>query len=406
VSDKSDGAKVGRYPYYVLVLCWLVWFYIFVERIVLSGVLPSVELELGISHADAGLLLTAMMMTLALTSLPAGLLSSRIGAKRTILLSLVIITSTSFLLSQATDYAQLAAGLLVLGVGLGAFFPSCIALLAQWFPTGHLGRAIGIVETAPPFGYLFGVSVVIAVLVIGLGWQWSYMLLALPGLVLLVMFWLVVKERPEEAAVEERKVGLRQILKMRYVMLFLLPFIFNAMYVRGVTDMMPLYLVSTHGTDVVFANSMFIIINVFGIPGPIIAGWCCDKFGRESTMAILLAVMGLATFAFVLLPMGWPLIGLMSLVNLVNCGYYPVAFTFASEKAPPSARAPIVGLYLFTSFFFGALTPFVVGFIGDIWNLNAGFVFPAALVMVGAFFILFVMRRKMNGSLNGAWPTK
>ncbi len=113
-------------------------------------------------------------------------------------------------------------------------------------------------------------------------------------------------------------------------------------------------------------------------------------------MAILLAAMGIATFIFVLLPLGWPLIALMALVNLLSCGYYPVAFTYASENAPQSARAPIVGLYLFVSFLFGAMTPFVVGYLGDIYNLNVGFLFPGVIVVIGAIYIMLLMRRVKN----------
>ena len=45
-------------------------------------------------------------------------------------------------------------------------------------------------------------------------------------------------------------------------------------------------------------------------------------------MAILLAAMGIATFTFILLPLGWPLIALMALVNLLSCGYYPSMGTY------------------------------------------------------------------------------
>jgi hypothetical protein len=52
-----------------------------------------------------------------------------------------------------------------------------------------------------------------------------------------------------------------------------------------------------------------------------------------------------------------------------------------------------VGLYLFVSFLFGAMTPFVVGYMGDIWDLNVGFLFPAVFVTIGAIYIVLLMRR-------------
>ena len=71
---------------FTLILFWSLWVLIFSCRIIISPLLPVIEDELTISHALAGGLFFFLSLGYATAVLLSGLLSVRIGHKRTIAL--------------------------------------------------------------------------------------------------------------------------------------------------------------------------------------------------------------------------------------------------------------------------------------------------------------------------------
>ena len=81
--------KKWSYSYTVLTLCWFGWIAIYLCRSVLAPILPVVSGELGLSHAQAGMLETAYLLGYIVIKMPAGVLGNRIGIKRTLTLGMV-----------------------------------------------------------------------------------------------------------------------------------------------------------------------------------------------------------------------------------------------------------------------------------------------------------------------------
>jgi EmrB/QacA subfamily drug resistance transporter len=83
--------------------------------------------QLGYSAIGAGAGLLPMMGTFALTSFVSGPLYARLGAKLIITIGAVCLALGMFLLSRlepTTTYAELAPGMVVLGIGVGLFYSS------------------------------------------------------------------------------------------------------------------------------------------------------------------------------------------------------------------------------------------------------------------------------------------
>ncbi len=83
--------------------------------------------HLGYSPLEAGVGVLPFLGTFALVSFVAGPLYNRVGAKPLAVLGAACITVAPFLFSQATEgsgYAALVPGMLILGLGIGSFYPT------------------------------------------------------------------------------------------------------------------------------------------------------------------------------------------------------------------------------------------------------------------------------------------
>jgi len=85
------------------------------------------EKHLGYSPLEAGVGLLPFLGVFALVSFIAGPLYDRVGAKRLVVFGAACITLAPFLFSQvdgSSSYGSLVVGMVVLGVGVGSFYPT------------------------------------------------------------------------------------------------------------------------------------------------------------------------------------------------------------------------------------------------------------------------------------------
>ncbi len=100
----------------------------------------------------------------------------------------------------------------LLGVAEAGFFPGIIFLLTLWFPAAYRGRVVGYFMAAIPLSTVIGGPVSGALLSMdgrgGLaGWQWVYLIEALPALLLSIAVLFYLTDKPADAswlATEER----------------------------------------------------------------------------------------------------------------------------------------------------------------------------------------------------------
>jgi EmrB/QacA subfamily drug resistance transporter len=85
------------------------------------------EKQLGYSPLEAGVGMLPFLATFALVSFVAGPLYNRLGAKTLVVFGAACITLAPFLFSQVdagSGYDSLIAGMVILGIGIGSFYPT------------------------------------------------------------------------------------------------------------------------------------------------------------------------------------------------------------------------------------------------------------------------------------------
>ena len=111
-------------------------------------VVPLYARSLGADAVLVGIINSAFLLMAALLSLPLGMMSDRLGRKRLACIGALILSATSFLLYFSKTPWQMVWIYLFFGIGLAAFGPTMMSLVADISPITHLGRSYGWYTTA------------------------------------------------------------------------------------------------------------------------------------------------------------------------------------------------------------------------------------------------------------------
>jgi MFS transporter, DHA1 family, multidrug resistance protein len=132
----------------LLFICCSVAFACYFGSYMRIPVVPLFARSLGGTTAQVGMINSAFLLMAGLLSLPLGIVSDRLGRKLLISVGLLISACTSLLLYFATSALQMVWIYLFFGVGLAAFGPTMMSMVADFSPSTHLGRAYGWYTTA------------------------------------------------------------------------------------------------------------------------------------------------------------------------------------------------------------------------------------------------------------------
>lgn len=132
---------------------------VFLDAMLFGALAPLIPLfasEFDLSKRGAGLLVAALGAGLLAGGIPAGLVATRIGAKRTLMIGLVLLAAAS--LAFAVSDGPWALGLSRLGQGVASAMTwvAALAWIAAVAPAERKGGLIGTVFGAAVFGAIVG----------------------------------------------------------------------------------------------------------------------------------------------------------------------------------------------------------------------------------------------------------
>jgi ACS family tartrate transporter-like MFS transporter len=139
-----------------------------------------------------------------LFEVPSNLILARVGARRwiaRIMVSWGLVASAMMLVRTPLQFYVLR---FLLGVAEAGFFPGIVYYLSLWFPSRRRGVALARFMIAMPIAGAIGTPLGAWLLgldaTLGLrGWQWLFLLEGIPSVVLGIVTWVVLTDRPEDA---------------------------------------------------------------------------------------------------------------------------------------------------------------------------------------------------------------
>ncbi|TET91415.1 MAG: MFS transporter, partial [Desulfobacteraceae bacterium] len=354
---------------FFLLLFWSLWYVNFSARTVISPLLPIIEDEFAISHAVAGSIFSFLSIGYTITLLLSGVLSPRIGYKRSIALGLLILMTSLFFLRYSTTYASLAVASLFIGLGAGIYLPSAIPLITAVFGREHWGKAIAFHETAASFS-VFSIPLLTAIALRFLNWKAIFFIISAACLVVCTFFCIF---SPDPSPQKGKRVQFSSVLRRRDFWIMAILWVFAASCALGLYNVIPLFLVKENGMSLETANTIFGFSRIGGFFVAITAGFLVDRYRAKKILFLVILFTGLSTMSLALAQTIPFLVVMLFVQATIYPAFFPVALVAMSRLTDFNERSIFTGTTIAIGVIFGiGLTPVILGAVADVWNFKVG----------------------------------
>jgi MFS transporter, ACS family, tartrate transporter len=414
-----EQQTIAKISWRLLPLVAVAYCVAYIDRSNISVAALTMNKDLGFSAYLYGWGAGIFFFGYFLFEIPSNLILEKVGARiwiARIMITWGIISGLTAFITGTTSFLIIR---FLLGAAEAGFFPGMILYLTYWFPAQYRGRVISTLFIAQPVANAIASSGSAAILgmdgVLGFkGWQWIFIIEAIPAVLLGLFILRVMTDRParaewladderawlqtrldnENRAIERdghmtwtkalsdpRVVALSMIylgsVTANYGIVFFMPQIVKGL---GLSDMMTGFV----------SSGPYIV----GILGLLAWGWSSDRHKERRWHLITASTLGAAGLAFAAWSGAsyWALLGMSAATAGIygsRAAFWPMPSLFLTGTAAAGAIAMINAVGNLG----GYIGPFVVGWIKDSTkSFEAGLYFLAACSLMAAVITFFAAR--------------
>lgn len=417
--EDSLDARVPRRRWRI---AWLLGIGVLVnyfDRVNLSVSHSALYTTFGISDVTFGFLSGAYNWTYALCQLPMGVLLDRLGVRRVGRISTFLWSIASFAAAVASSVTALFSARLLLGIGEASTFPANAKAVGYWFPHEERGFATAIFDAAAKFSSAVGVPI-LGVLLLKLGWRWSFAITGIVSLGYFVFFWRLYKDPSDDLSLSRAErahiagallpgqsedqvnepASLSYLATRRKVLGLAIGFgSYNYVFYLLLT-WLPSYLSSALNIDLLHSFLYTGLPWLFATVMDLAGGWTADRLIQQGFnanavrktilvggTAMGLGILGAANAHSALRALAWISLSIGGLSAAA-----PVGWSVPSLLAPRGRVGTVGGILNFSNQISGIAAPIVTGYVVAISHSYAwAFRIAAAYILVGVASYVFLL---------------
>jgi len=196
-ASRAERAGPTHVRYIVLGLTIGAYMITYIDRVVISSAVPSIQKEFGFSIVTMGWILSSFQWAYALFQIPGGWLGDRIGPRR----ALTLIVSWWSLFTCATVLAWSAGSMAMIrflfGMGEAGAFPIATRSLCRWMLPTERGFAQGATHAGSRLGGALTPALVVLIMV-HYGWRTAFICCGSLGLIWAAVWFWYYRDTPDE----------------------------------------------------------------------------------------------------------------------------------------------------------------------------------------------------------------
>lgn len=326
----------------------------------------------------------------------------------------------------------------LLGLAEAGFFPGIIVYLTHWFPSRDRARALACFLVATPVAQIVSPKISNALLKIGTdetlngvavhrpellgleGWQWVYIFWGIPAVVLGILVFFLLKDRPrdagwltpeERAAVDEQLEGERSLHRARRmtvlealrhpkVLLLAVAYFCIVTGSYGVEFFMPSILQEWYHLKLDTLTWLVILPPLLALAGQLFAGWNSDRTKERRFHVVVPIALGALALALAPLTQGRLslTVGCFMLAFVGFKAYMPAFWSLPNLFLTEAAAAGSIGLINSIGNLGGYLGPKVMGKVQTVTGSFVGGIYFLCVSMALSAVIIFLLRLERKPS--------
>jgi ACDE family multidrug resistance protein len=339
-------------------------------------ILPAISNQLHASPSEVTLLFTSYLVVTAVAMLITNWVSSRIGAKRTLIIGLVLIVIFAALAGASHSVSQIIGFRAGWGVGNALFIATSLAVIVASASGGFAG-AIVLYETA------LGVGIAVGPLLGGslgqISWRGPFYGVSVLMAIALIATVVLVEPMPKPAKKTSLSAPVKALRHRGLLTMALTALCYNWGFftVLGYAPF-PMSLSPIKLGLVFFGWGVCVaLFAVFGAP------WLQERLGIAKTMYANLFVFALIIAGIAIWTLDKPVLIVLTILSGIVCGVNNTVTTQAVMTVSPVERPVASAAYSFVRFIGGGLAPYCAGRLVVDINIHVPFFIAAGAVLLG-----------------------
>ena len=339
-------------------------------------ILPAISGELHASPSETTLLFTSYLVVTAVAMLITNWVSSRIGAKRTLIAGLVIIVVFAALAGSAGSINAIIGFRAGWGIGNALFIATSLAVIVASASGGFAG-AIVLYETALGFGIAIGP--LLGGTLGEISWRGPFYGVSALMAIALIATVILVEKTPKPAVKTSLTAPLKALRHRGLLTMGLTALCYNWGFftILGYAPF-PMELSPIKLGFVFFGWGICVaLFSVFGAP------WLQARLGIARTMYLNLSIFALISLGIAIWVLNTPVLIILVILSGVVCGVNNTVTTQAVMTVSPVERPVASAAYSFVRFIGGGLAPYVAGRLVADFNIHVPFYLGAGVIVLG-----------------------
>jgi MFS family permease len=398
----------------------------FIDRNNIAMAIPAMRTSLDLSAASIGFASGSLYITYIILQIPAGRLAETWSAKKIILISAILWGLASLSTAFVRNGTELIINRLIMGLVEGGETVTLIILVRSWFTRVERARALTVILISLPLASVTS-SLISGFILERLGWQWMFVIEAVPTLIWAGVWQLAVCDRPEQAKWLPADVQRDLVARLReeeqeikplpghwlgalWHPAILLLALNNLLFLTGnlgVVLWLPSVLKET-GISITEVGTLSAMTYVAGAVMMILCSTTSDYFQERKWHIIVLNL--LAGIFLLLVPKSgqsavvWTVV-CFAFINGLLYGRFALFWAFPSEILPASVVGVGVGLINCVGSFGGFLGPYIFGYVrGRTDDFGLALTLAAGMLVLAGLLIIPIKPLKSKRARGGVIP--
>jgi MFS family permease len=385
---------------------FLLYMFDYIDREVVSSLLPFLKVELGISDTQAGALASAVYWSIVAFTFPVSILVDRWSRKRSVGLMVMLWSIATGLAATIRTFPQLLLTRFGVGLGEAGYSPGGTAMISAMYPIEKRSRMTGLWNASIPVGSAIGVAIG-GIIATRWGWKSAFGIVAIPGFIIGVLFFFFARdyrtvklERPATETRAARRIRVGEIFQDFWhtpsLLLTYVAFAGNTFLTSAYLTWLPSYFVRTQNMKAGAAGLKASSIMLTAIIGAPLGGFLVDAWRKRHAPARPLFAglasifsAGLWLLAFGVFS-GTAQYVVMIIAAMSTLLYLSGASAVTQDVVHPGLWAISYAICVIVQNGLGSgFGPIFVGGISDRWGLHTALLLvPLFSVAAGILFLL------------------